>query len=349
MKKIFIILGITIFLALLIDVLIGSYLLKFTSKKINPTSNHNVYDHDLKKNFNASLEWVPGENYLFCTDQNSFRNFCEKTNSNTKEFDIAFIGDSFTEGVGLEYKNTFVGQISNYLSNYKIANLGVVSYSPTIYFSKLKYLIDKGYKFNRVIIYFDISDVYDDNRKYRLIDNIVTRKKSILLSKIQKLLKSSFPFFSYSLKKIKNDLIPKFSKEKKILNKCGYLDYCHEKSSWTFNNDYFSEKEINKSMELMNRIYLLLEQNNIKMSVGIYPWPGQIMHDNVNSKIVNLMDNFCLNRCEFFFNNFIDFFDEINFLTRESVVLKYYFENDVHFNEKGNKKIFKNFINNFKN
>ena len=49
------------------------------------------------------------------------------------KFDIAFIGDSFTEGVSLEYKNTFVGQISNYLSNYKIANLGVVSYSP-IYF-----------------------------------------------------------------------------------------------------------------------------------------------------------------------------------------------------------------------
>ena len=61
------------------------------------------------------------------------------------------------------------------------------------------------------------------------------------------------------------------------------------------------------------------------------------------------MDNFCLNRCEFFFNNFTDFFDEINLSTREYVVLKYYFKNDVHFNEKGNEKIFKNFINNFKN
>lgn len=338
----------TFFLALFIDALIGSYLLKFTSKKINPSINHNIYDHDLKKNFKESLEWVPGKNYMFCTDQNSFRNFCDKTNFKIKEFDIAFIGDSFTEGVGLEYKNTFVGKISNYLSDYSIANLGVVSYSPSIYFAKLAHLLDNGYKFDRVVIYFDISDVYDDNRKYRLIDNIVTRKKSLLLSKIQKTLKSSFPLLSYSLKKIKNDTIPKIFKEKKMINKCDYIDYCHEKSSWTFNDNYFSEEQINKSLKLMDKIYNLLKKNNIKMSVGIYPWPGQIIHDSKNSKIVKLMEKFCLSRCEFFFNNFPTFFYELENMTKRSLISKYYFENDVHFNVKGNTKVFKNFINNFK-
>ena len=72
MKKLLIILGLTFFLALFIDALIGSYLLKFTSKKINPSINHNIYDHDLKKNFKESLEWVPGKNYMFCTDQNFY-------------------------------------------------------------------------------------------------------------------------------------------------------------------------------------------------------------------------------------------------------------------------------------
>ena len=205
MKKIFIISGLTIFLILLTDFLVGSYLLRFTTKKINSTKNHNIYDHDLKKNFKEILEWVPGEHYTLCTDQNSFRNFCDKIDSNDKEFDIAFIGDSFTEGIGLNYEDTFVGRISEQLIEYKIANLGVVSYSPSIYFSKLNYLLENDFKFDRVIIYFDISDVYDDNRKYRLIDNIVTRKKSILLSKIQKILKSSFPFLSYSSKKIKKN------------------------------------------------------------------------------------------------------------------------------------------------
>ena len=349
MKKIFIISGLTIFLILLTDFLIGSYLLRFTTKKINPIKNHNIYDHDLKKNFKEILEWVPGEHYTLCTDQNSFRNFCDKIDSNDKEFDIAFIGDSFTEGIGLDYEDTFVGKISEHLIEYKIANLGVVSYSPSIYFSKLNYLLENDFKFDRVIIYFDISDVYDDNRKYKLIENVVTRKKSILLSKFQKSLKSSFPFLSYSSKKIKNDIIPEILNKKKIINQCNYLDYCHEKSSWTFNDNYFNDQQINNSINLMKLTHDLLKKNNIKLSVGIYPWPSQILYDNRNSNFVKLIKDFCLSRCEFFFNNFSDFFDEVDDLNRKSLISKYYFKNDVHFNKQGNYKLYKNFINTFNN
>ncbi len=85
------------------------------------------------------------------------------------------------------------------------------------------------------------------------------------------------------------------------------------------------------------------------MSVGIYPWPSQILFDTENSKIVNLMENFCVNRCEFFFNNFPDFFDEINASNKKDIVSKYYIEGDVHFNSLGNEKLFRNFVNNFIN
>ena len=34
----------------------------------------------------------------------------------------------------------------------EIANLGVVSYSPSIYYAKLSYLIENGYNFKKVII-----------------------------------------------------------------------------------------------------------------------------------------------------------------------------------------------------
>ena len=101
--------------------------------------------------------------------------------SNSKEFDIAFIGDSFTEGVGVNYEETFVGRITSQFNDLNIANLGVVSYSPSIYFTKLKYLLDNGYKFKRVIIYFDISDIYDDNRKWNIIIIIILQKSPKLL------------------------------------------------------------------------------------------------------------------------------------------------------------------------
>ncbi len=328
------------------DYLFGKHLLKFTPKKISPSTNHKIYDHDLKKNFRGILEWSPGKTYTFCTDKNSFRTFCDSTDLNGKEFDIAFIGDSFTEGVGLNYEEAFVGKISKNFNNLKIANLSVVSYSPIIYYSKLNHLINNGYKFKRVIIYFDISDVYDDNKKYRLIEDKITRKKSIFLNNFQKNLKSLFPFLSYSTKIVKNNF---FKKKDITKNKCNYLDYCHKKSSWTFNNKYFGENEINKTLEYLNMTYKLLNENNIKMSLGIYPWPAQIVHDEENSKVVKIMSNFCLNKCEYFFNNFPDFFEELKIFDKASIVSKYYIKNDVHFNAEGNQKLFINFVNNFKN
>ena len=345
MKKTFSVIGISLVSVLLIDLLFGSYLLKLTPKKIDHTINHNIYDHDLKRKFKGNLEWSPGETYLFCSNKNSFRTFCDKMDSESKEFDIAFIGDSFTEGVRVDYEDTFVGRIENKFDDLMIANLGVVSYSPSIYFTKLRHLLDSGYKFKRVIIYFDISDIYDDNRKYKLIDNKISRKKSIILSNIQRTLKSSFPFLAYSLKTVKDDVF----KKTVTVNKCTYLDYCHEKSSWTFNNKFFGDKEINKSLDYMEMTYDLLQKNNIKMSIGIYPWPAQILYDNSQSKIVKLMDNFCFNKCEFFFNNFTDFFSEIPLADKEKIISKYYIEGDVHFNSLGNEKIFQNFVRTFKN
>ncbi len=344
MRIFFSIFSISILLILLTDFFFGSLLLKLTPKKIDHTINHNIFDHNLKKNFKENLEWSANKTYLFCTDNNSFRTFCENKDLNLKEFDIAFIGDSFTEGVGLNYENTFVGKITKHYSSLNIANLGVVSYSPSIYFTKLKYLIEKGYKFDRVMIYFDISDIYDDNRKYKFEDDQILRKKSKTLSSVQKILKSTFPFLAYSTKVLKNDIF----KKKEVTKKCNYLDHCHEKSSWTFNNEYFGVKEINKSFSFMNMTYDLLKKNNIKMSVGIYPWPAQILHDTEKSKIVNLMTEFCKKKCEYFFNNFPDFFNEIKSSDRNEVISKYYIKGDVHFNSLGNRKLFENFINNFK-
>ena len=109
-----------------------------------------------------------------------------------------------------------------------------------------------------MIIYFDISDIYDDNRKYKLINDKISRKKSVILSNIQRTLKSSFPFLAYSIKKLKNDVF----KKTVAINKCTYLDFCHENSSWTFNNKFFGDKEINKSLDFAEMIYKLLKKND---------------------------------------------------------------------------------------
>ena len=58
---------------------------------------------------------------------------------------LIFFGDSFTYGMGLDYKKTFVGLIENSQKDYKILNFGVPGYSPSVFSYQLKKTI-KGLK-----------------------------------------------------------------------------------------------------------------------------------------------------------------------------------------------------------
>ena len=58
-------------------------------------------------------------------------------------YDYIFIGDSFTEGVGLNYNDTFVGIFEKNLSNKDIGNLAMSDYSPRNYYHKIKEYILK--------------------------------------------------------------------------------------------------------------------------------------------------------------------------------------------------------------
>ena len=119
---------------------------------------HKIFHHTFAPNQAFKDHW--GHEFKICTDDNGFRIKCD--GNSYKNFDIAFIGDSFTEGVGVNFEESFVGKIANKFPDLKIANLGVVSYSPSMYLTKVRYYLEKGITFKRLIVYVDISDIQDD-------------------------------------------------------------------------------------------------------------------------------------------------------------------------------------------
>jgi hypothetical protein len=130
----------TIVLFLLVDCFAGSWLLSILKRELPKDkfrTPHEIYHHTLKPNYNGIGYWGPGT-YHVCTNGSAFKDRCENVGVTEKSFDIAFIGDSFTEGVGMPYDETFVGMVANKYPDLKIANLGVVSYAPSIYLAKLK-------------------------------------------------------------------------------------------------------------------------------------------------------------------------------------------------------------------
>ena len=352
-KSILIILFITFSITLVIDFFFGKLILNKFDHYLSKTEfygrliriDHEFYHHTLKENIKYEKAPSFEKYYTLCTDNHGFKYKCGTTRN--KKFNFAFLGDSFVEGVALDYEKTFVGIFEKEI-NTSVANLGVTSYSPNIYLSKMKYLLDNNYEFNHLIVFIDISDLYDDNTFYKLNENFsVSEKKAKQKNlKRRKFLRYNFPITNYYMYVIKmnnriNKEVPPLKSKKPIFNK-----KASQKAKWTYQTKDILEgyqdpisKTQSEMIAAMNKLYQLLKKNNIKLSLAIYPWPQQIKNDKIDSRHVQMWKNFCIGKCFKFINFFPYFFKDKKKSSYLEVYRKYYFWNDVHFNENGNKVI----------
>jgi len=292
-----------------------------------------IFHHSFKKNVNVKSQWGPFI-YNTCTDDNGFRTNCINNNKFNKN--IIIIGDSFTEGIGLDYENTFAGMISSSWK-FNIFNMAVSSYSPIIYKVKTKYYIDKGLDAEHVIVFVDISDIDDEFYYYHCENNISVCDSREILDKKKNIKKIRYKFpltrkFKTFFKIQKRKIFPK-----NIIYEKEFL-----RSGWTYLPENLQiQKGIKNSLDNMNELYNYLKGENIPLTVVVYPWPGQLLFDEVNSKQVKIWKKFCENKCKNFINLFPIFFENIEIEGKKNTIDNYYLKNDVHFNDKGHRKIFK--------
>ena len=349
-KEALIVLGVTLALLLLVDYFLGYKILH--NAPISTRNNaerglgirHPIYHHTLAANYNGLTSFDQQTEYRFCTNDGGFKSDCNNI-VNGKDYDIAFLGDSFTEGIGLPYEKTFVGLIAAGLPDKKIANLGVAWYSPSIYYLKLQELLNEGYKFKEVIVYIDISDIPNE-ANYAIVDGKV-------VATIENTSKHyPFPLINFGLKGFKSRFLQDtyLGPHVKSLNLNDDIYKKDTKSGWTYSdsNEGFGkigqQGSIDKSVALLEKIHALCIKNNIKLSVGVYPWPGQILYDTEESKQVKIWRNFCRGKCENFYNSFPTFFSFVNKASKKEVIAQYYFNGDMHFNEAGNQLIATDFL-----
>src|SRR5262249_47112799 len=127
-----------------------------------------VYSHGLAPNFSGEVAW--GEvRYPFFTNSVGFRDAAVRDVPHlAANRRILLIGDSFTEGHGVTFEESYAGLLYRAGKQQRIEflNAGVESYSPTIYLAKIKFLLEQGFKFDEVIVFSDISDVQDEALRY---------------------------------------------------------------------------------------------------------------------------------------------------------------------------------------
>jgi hypothetical protein len=260
---------------------------------------HPVFHHTLKENSRYSEVGLLGRSEKIETITNSL-GFRDKSMRNvpleSQNHRILFIGDSFTESVLTNYEDSFVGIIGKELSkvNIEVLNAGVSSYSPIIYWRKIKYLIeDVGLKFDEVAVYIDISDAHDETRWYDLsYDNKVIRRNRTMSDFNAELLMEMNTKYSAN-EKLKiflnkytgliyytlNYLHDAIYKNNSTAGEWQYLLETASYFNWTSNKRYYDlygKDGVELMKKYMNKLLKLLRDHQIGLTVAVYPWPHQV-------------------------------------------------------------------------
>jgi len=339
---------------------------------------HPVYHHDFKRNFYVKSS-IFGEKfpikgghlrknigrYEIYTNSLGFKDSGnKKIELKSQKKRILFMGDSFTEGVFLNYEDTFVGIIDEAYKkkNIEVLNAGRQSYSPIIYYKKIEYLINiEKLKFNEVVLFLDISDIHDEF--YYDLDvnnNVIHKHHKEQVNYIKKLLSQNFFVTTQLLINLKtiifikneneepDGLKEKFKKEitKEYYNVIYYKHF--KKDKWIFSEDSnleFVQPGINSALKHLDKLKLLLDKNNINLVIVVYPWPSNIFFNDLESKYVKIWDEWTKKNSVRYINLF-PLFVNINLSNYEKydLIKSNYFEGDIHFNKSGNKFIAKNVL-----
>ena len=333
----------------------NSYLdLGYLNKKTIVTK-HDVYHHTFKKSKKAKVF-----NHKIYTNSLGFKDkVIRDVDLLSPNYRILFMGDSFTEGIWLDYEDTFVGMIDSALSkiSIEVLNAGRSSYSPVIYWRKIKYLIENvGLNFNEVVVFLDLSDYKDEASFYDLTDEliVVPRNKNkdefhfnIVLNKkvIHRFILNNttvFYFFAnliydtlhlntYQRNQMKSLIKPSWDKQLLIERELNQ------------NNREFVNG-VSQMKKYMTNLAGLLKEHDQPLTIAIYPHPKEVFGNPFESW-VNIWTKWAHENDIDIINYFPDFIviDQDN-KEKLKTLKKYYITKDVHFNKEGNRVIANKFI-----
>lgn len=319
-----------------------------------------IYHHDLSPGQKITGAQWGALRYDFATNSLGFKDRSPRTVSLTADHPrILFIGDSFTEGNGFDFGQTFPGQVEALLANrgVEVLNAAVSSYSPAIYYRKVAHLLeDKHLEFDLAAVFIDISDIDDEARGVHFdpSGNVVSRDGD------------AAPGARAVLKRYSSiyRLISALNRQRK--SKLTHVNDCLEavsgpgggasldapyfraalnnpRSQWTWNEREYQEwgqRGLNLAAANMTRLKSLLDTHGIALIVAVYPWPEQIFERETGSRQVRFWRAWSQDNGANFLDLFPPFMAGADPL---DTYRKYFVPCDVHWNAQGHRLVAENF------
>jgi len=320
------------------------------------------YHHDFRPMASWYDTWGYKKPKIF-TNSEGFKDK-SKRKINFKKENILFIGDSFTEGVGLPYEESFVGIIDQKIleknKQILVLNAGVQSYSPAVYLSKLNHILNiRKLPINKVFVVMANGDINDDlyrykdvNEKYivthedykqnQVLINIINFYKSNTLTyqfitritPIKPIVKSWFKKKEYTFDEAESYLLKNTSNEEilNILNSFYDHQYLLDNNAL---NDWGLEG-LKKSKKYLEKLIYLCKQKKINVTLIVME-EAVVFLNSVNIDFyknywrkVAINNNINFIYLEDYHSSYNDKFEAYRNL---------FFIRDNHWNEKGNQMV----------
>lgn len=338
-----------------------------------------LYKSDLEKIYFSDLEnRIPNKEYKYTFKPNvdfysKYNDFTYKISTNNFGFrdkknliindfkekkTFLFAGDSFLEGVGLNFEDTLLGHLDKNTHNeYNLLNSGVASYSPYLYKRKIISFINKNnFKIDKVIILLDKSDPIDDYRFKNHTGYFPVKKNEseIYQKKIsERFITFAFlsMFFNY-LDELQRNIKYRFILSRKykhnffeytqnqviafksIGNRKFITKYYTDENIWKIKTQNYIKESIKHIIDLNK----FLKNKNIDLEIFIYPWSYELADKEYAKRYLDFMSNI-FEKNDLSFYSCYKYFLKQNTLDQLEIIGKKYLYADVHYNSSGNETL----------
>jgi len=302
-----------------------------------------TYHHGFKPNLSVDLEYWGFLGAPYRINSLGFRDrVVREVPLRSDRRRILFIGDSFTEGIGVPYEQTFVGLLEEALAprGIEVLNAGVASYTPIIDYRRVKQLVEEvGLRFDELIVFIDIGDIQDETT-YALDaqGNVAFRQNRWLKEDRANWYQgkpawlSCFPVY-------------RFLRRKTLLLGTAY-EYLllwssrgpRRAAAWTLEDQAYQEyglEGLGKAKKNMDLLTDFAAAHAIHLTVAVYPWPDQILAGDRNSRQVRFWSAWAGAKGVAFIDCFPSFFEG----SGEEMVRREFIKGDIHWNQAGHRRV----------
>jgi hypothetical protein len=254
---------------------------------------------------------------------------------------VVLIGDSFTEGIGVRWEDTFAGIADRALASrgMEVLNAGVASFSPILYLRRVRDLLETvGLRFDHLVVFLDLGDIQDEVTYTLDAHGDVVSREARRLREERANQVYGRPFFLRSL-----GVRRALQRHTILLARLYALADAllargpRRAVAWTVDRQAFEDygrEGLASARTHMDALQELLAQHGIGLTVAVYPWPDQVLLGDRDSTQVSVWRAWAAERGA----GFIDYFPRfVGVGDPRERVRHDFIPGDIHWNEAGHR------------